>query len=134
MSFELPAYFAETWQPVAFSNGVTHCFSVYPSQATSVSLPSPAPTDVGTRRALRDARRRNGEGGHERRERDVSEANPLHVLSSSITNSTSGLQRSRTRFLSIPWTSCDDVSRFCCTTANSPPPSSATMNFVTGPR
>ncbi len=28
MSFELPAYFADTLQPVAFSNGVTHCFSV----------------------------------------------------------------------------------------------------------
>ena len=47
MSFELPAYFADTLQPVAFSNGATHCFSVYPSQATRVSLPSPAPTDVG---------------------------------------------------------------------------------------
>src|SRR4029078_9901670 len=48
MSFELPAYFADTLQPVAFSNGATHCFSVYPSQAMSVSLPSPAPTDVGS--------------------------------------------------------------------------------------
>ena len=28
MSFELPAYLTETLHPVAFSKGVTHCFSV----------------------------------------------------------------------------------------------------------
>ena len=28
MSFELPAYFVDTLQPVAFSKGATHCFSV----------------------------------------------------------------------------------------------------------
>ena len=27
MSFELPAYFADTLHPVSFSNGATHCFS-----------------------------------------------------------------------------------------------------------
>ena len=68
MSFELPAYFAETLQPVCFSNGVTHCFSVYPSQATSVSLPSPCPDRRRHGGALRHARRGNGEDGHERRE------------------------------------------------------------------
>ena len=52
-----------------------------------MSLPSPFPTDVGTR-ALRDARRRNGEDGHERRERHMHEAKSLHFSSSSITNST----------------------------------------------
>src|SRR6476659_5412573 len=48
MSLELPAYFVVTSHPVAFSNGAPHCFSVYPSHATSVSFPSPLPTDVGT--------------------------------------------------------------------------------------
>src|SRR3954464_10003776 len=47
ISFEDPPYFALIWQPVCFSNGLTHCGCVYPSQAMSVSLPSPGPIFCG---------------------------------------------------------------------------------------
>src|SRR5580765_7473049 len=40
ISSDEPAYLALTWQPVAFSNGLTHCGWVYPSQAIRLSLPA----------------------------------------------------------------------------------------------
>src|SRR5512143_3052815 len=48
MSFDEPAYFELTLHPVCFSNGLTQSGCVYPSQATSVSFPSPFPMVVGT--------------------------------------------------------------------------------------
>ena len=64
MSFELPAYFAVTLQPVCFSNGATHCFSVYPSQATSVSFALALPD---RRRARRRSSTRPPPGRRARR-------------------------------------------------------------------
>src|SRR5947209_13998429 len=48
ISLEDPAYFALTWQPVAASNGLTHCGWAYPSHAIRLSFPSVLPTEVGT--------------------------------------------------------------------------------------
>src|SRR5215468_1767199 len=48
ISLDVPAYLALTWHPVACSNGFTHCGWAYPSQAMTLSWPSPLPTEVGT--------------------------------------------------------------------------------------
>ena len=48
MSLDVAAYFAFTWQPVAFSKGFTHCGWAYPSQAMRFSCPSPLPILVKT--------------------------------------------------------------------------------------
>src|SRR5947209_15155258 len=48
ISFEEPAYFELTWHPVCCSNGLTHCGWVYPSQAITLSTPSPLPMWVIT--------------------------------------------------------------------------------------
>src|SRR5260370_9440968 len=48
ISLDDPPYFVLTWQPVACSNGFTHCGWAYPSQAMRLSLPSVFPTDAGT--------------------------------------------------------------------------------------
>src|SRR3954469_14905625 len=47
ISFDEPPYLALTWQPLAFSNGLTHCGWVYPSHAMTFSLPSPGPIFCG---------------------------------------------------------------------------------------
>ena len=83
--------------------------------------------------ALRHSHRRNRERHHHQPRQGCDDVSPFHLPSSSITLSTSGLHDNRTRCPSISWTSRDDVSRFCWITVSSPPASSATTNFVSGP-
>src|SRR3954454_13730566 len=47
ISSDEPPYLAETWQPVCFSKGLTHCGWRYPAQVMSLSLPSRGPIFVG---------------------------------------------------------------------------------------
>src|SRR3954470_4307773 len=47
ISSDEPANFECTWQPVAFTNGLTHCLYVYPSHWVRFGCPPPLPIDVG---------------------------------------------------------------------------------------